>query len=50
MYLSKSMVLTEHMFENLHVLYDFKVDYVKNFTMINEKNDSSFQEHNIITL
>ena len=32
-----SAVLTEYVFENLHIFYSFKILHVTNFTMINEK-------------
>ena len=32
-----SVVLTEHMFENLYIFHSFKILNVTNFTMINEK-------------
>ena len=35
-----SVVLTENMFEKLHVFYSFTVVNVANFTKINKKNDS----------
>ena len=45
-----SVVLTEHMLKNLHVLYSFKAVHIINSTMIYGKNDSSLQEVSIITL
>ena len=44
-----SVVLTEHMVENLYISYSFRILYVTNFTIINEKNDSFLQEYSIIT-
>ena len=44
-----SVALTEHMLKNLHIFCSFKALYVTNFTMINEKNDSSLQEYSITT-
>ena len=44
-----SVVLTEHMVENLYISYSFRIQYVTNFTIINEKNDSFLQEYSIIT-
>ena len=32
-----SAVLTEYVFENLHVFYSFEILHVTNFTMINER-------------
>ena len=32
-----SLALTEHMAENLHIFYSFKILHVTNFTTINEK-------------
>ena len=44
-----SVVLTEQMVENLHISYSFRILYVTNFTIINEKNDSFLQEYSITT-
>ena len=36
-FLLNSVVLRDHMVENLHIFYSFEILYVTNFTTINEK-------------
>ena len=38
-----SVVLKEHLFENLLVFYSFKVQHVSNFMIIEEENVPSLQ-------
>ena len=42
-----SVVLTEHLFGNLHVFHSFKVPYVSTLIIVKEENDPFLQEYSI---
>lgn len=44
-----SVVLTGHLFENLHVFCFFKLLFILTFTIIKEENGTSLQEYIITT-